>query len=405
MKLLLPSVFLFSAFCAFAQPGPPPPIRLGEARSGTYNDGVIIDSASNLKYVKDLKTEWLSWLSLSVDLPEIPKEFEGFDHVERLSLTVGEKMQNLDGLKYFPNLTSLNISGFCGEELTTITLHLDSLEQLTLYDCEHLASLDAFKHLGAVKRLEVFECPSLKEFPEWEKGNKLNYVSLNNGQGFRHWNNNSKKITQTDFRNLKYLTALKELRLSQYSCLTTLPNYFPVSIERLCIMGKGYQEGFDDMRLDNLSNLRNYPNLKEVELFSVILDEIGGNFQGLSLDKMQFTWIMGLSNISELFSYDSIGTLHLDYCPMVKTAKPVDNDCKIDVLQMEKVPLDDATFLFECTGIHRIRITEGAHGMRIPEREKMNAFHEVALNSNGSGPGSYRLYMKDGVWKVDEREE
>lgn len=386
----------FVAFDSYSQPGPPPPVNLNDYRG--WGRRIIIDSTTNLDLINTLKNNQLSnSLDLIINLSDIPKEFEGFTEIRDLQIVCGKQLKSLEKLNYFPNLVSLSITNFEGEQLSNVPFKLDSLSGLRIWSCRNLKSFGEFKKLKKIKGIEIINCPSLVSFPKWAKDNQIRYVNLNNGQGFRSWDNNSKAIAQLDISNLKHLTKLEEFTLSAYSCFDEVLDCLPSSIIKLSIMGKGYREGLpDDVILKSLRNLDLYPNLEEVEFFGLSIREIGGDFKGLFLKELKFHSIFELSDISDLFTYDSIGILKIQHCPTLKHAQPTDLDCAITSLEMEHINLQDVSFLFQCTGIRELRLTDGNHEMILPHPEKMKTIPNVLLHSNGG----YHLYKADETWSI-----
>ncbi len=404
MKLIL-FLSLFSCLVAMdanSQPGPPPPVNLNDCfhfkdRLVSSWGGIIIDSTTDLRLIESLRNSSFSnRLDLIINLPNIPKEFEGFTEIQDLNLICGKELRSLERLNYFPNLQSVYIENFTGEHLSKTPFKLDSLSLIRIWSCRNLKSIDEFKKLQKVIKIEILECPSLTHFPKWAEGNQIRYLDLNNGTGFRHWDNNSKEIARLDISNLKYLTKLEEFRLMSYSCFDEVPDCLPQSVTKLSIMGKGYREGFDDVILKNIRNLNLYPNLEEVEFYGLSIGEIGGDFTGLSLKELKFYSIFELSDISDLFTYDSIGSMKIQHCPTLKYAHPKQSDCIINRLEMESVNLQDVSFLFQCTGIRELRLTEGSIDMIIPDPEKMKTIPNVLLDRNGG----YHLYKENGVWSI-----
>lgn len=395
----IPFLSLLSFFVAmntYSQPGPPPPMNLNDGHG--LGGGIIIDSTTDLRLIETLRNyTFRVSLDLIINLSEIPEEFKGFTEIEHLNLTCGKELRSLERLNYFPNLVFLSISSFEGEKLSDVPFKHDSLSQLRISDCKNLESIEEFKNLQKITKIEILDCPSLNYFPKWVKGNQIRSLDLNNGQGFRHWDDNSKEIAALDISNLKYLTKLEEFRLMSYSCFDEVPDCLPQSVTKLSIMGKGYQERLpDDVKLKNIRNLNLYPNLKEVEFYGLAIGEIGGDFTGLSLKELKFYSIFEWSDISDLFTYDSIGSIEIQHCPTLKYAQPKQSDCVINRLEMKNVNLQDVSFLFQCTGIRELRLTEGLISMIIPDPERMKTIPNVLLRSSGG----YHLYKKNGVWSI-----
>ncbi len=403
MKLMRSlSLFIcFVAFDSYSQPGPPPPMNLNAGYR--IGGGIIIDSTTDLRLIENLRNyrQFSSSLDLIINLPDIPGEFQGFTEIQDLRLVCGKELRSLEKLNYFPNLHFLYIENFTGEQLSKVPFKLDSLSLIRIWSCRNLKSIDEFKKLQKVTKIEILECPSLTHFPKWAEGNQIRYLDLNNGQGFRHWDNDSKEIASLDISNLKHLPILEEFRLMNYSCFDEVPDCLPQSVIKMSVMGKGYPEGLDDVILKNISNLSLYPNLKEVELFGLAIREIGGDFKGLSLNQLRFHSIFDLSDISDLFTYDSIGILQINHCPTLKYTQPTETDCIINRLEMKSVNLQDVSFLFQCTGIHELRVTEGLVEMIIPDTEQMKTIPNVLLQSNGG----YHLYKENGVWSIWKMEK
>jgi len=396
-QILFLSLFsCFVAMDAYSQPGPPPPMNLNNGHG--LGGGIIIDSTTDLRLIESLRNSSFSnRLDLIINLPNIPKEFEGFTEIQNLGLICGKELQSLERLNYFPNLHSLYIVNFTGEQLSKAPLELDSLSWLRISSCRNLKSIDEFKKLQKIIKIEILECPSLSHFPKRVRDNQIRYLDLNNGKGFRHWDNNSKEIAVLDISNLKYLTKLEEFRLMSYSCYDEVPDCLPQSVTKLSIMGKGYREGLpDDVKLKNIRNLNLYPNLKEVEFYGLSIGETGGDFTGLSLKELKFYSIFEWSDISDLFTYDSIGSIEIQHCPTLKYAQPKQCDCIINRLEIENANLQDVSFLFQCTGIRELRLMEGSIDMIIPDPEKMKTIPNVLLDSNGG----YHLYKENGVWSI-----
>ena len=165
-------------------------------------------------------------------------------------------------------------------------------------------------------------------------------------------------------------------------------------------MGRGYQTPNDKIELENLDNLNLYPNMKEFQLYSVLLEKIEGNFKNLSLHILSLHSIFNLSDISGIFTFKSIGTINITQCPYLEYVKSSDKNCRIDLLNFNEVPrLQNIYFLFKCKNIRTLEIREASPALFIPELKRMDNIPNILFYV--SGPG-YRLYKKKNVWEVTE---
>lgn len=383
-----------------AQPGPPPPVNLNDFTGTQYS--ITIDSTSDLGKIKVLNKDNYpgTVLKLNLYLSKIPEQFAGFTHIQSLNITCGAALHDLSGLNYFPNLKSLQIYTFEGNKISAETLVLDSLRSLMISRSKTLTDINALAPLGALEELEIFNCPAIAVFPKMHNKSSLRHIYLENGNGFGYWDRETDKKSNLDINNLQFLDKLEFIHLGGYSCFREIPDCLPRSIKTIKFMGRGYQTPNDKIELENLDNLNLYPNLKEFQLYSVLLEKIEGNFKNLSLHILSLHSIFNLSDISGIFTFKSIGTINITQCPYLEYVKSSDKNCRIDLLNFNEVPrLQNIYFLFKCKNIRTLEIREASPALFIPELKRMDNIPNILFYV--SGPG-YRLYKKKNVWEVTE---
>ena len=271
------SIFLFCLFISFqttAQPGPdvifPTNIHLNDYPSfsrqvdenGVATDlhfsllGVItLDTCADLSIIPQLKQE--KHLSLKIDLPQIPEDFNGFHHTESLELIDLKDSTNISFLSAFPNLKALRIK-HCGVLLFDEYLRLDSLRTLDISASQNLTHLEAFEKLTSLKEISLRNVPQLQRFPAFDPENSIRKVYIyfeagdgctncppNPNQGYQYSNTNYLLLRRIlddvlGYHHHEYIreSILKPLQLEH--------TFFSLSEVNLDEVMSGYYVGYEE---------------------------------------------------------------------------------------------------------------------------------------------------------------
>jgi hypothetical protein len=281
LRILL--VLLLIPSHAFAQPGPdvifPTNIHLNEYPNfsrGLDEDslafdyhgwqlGVItIDSSADRSIIPQLKRE--KYLSLKIDLLQIPEEFTGFHQTEVLQLIDLKDSTNISFLNAFTNLKQLRIIN-CGVLLFDDYLQLDSLRILDVARSENLSSLQAFEQLTSLKEISLRDVPQLRRFPAFDPNNSIRkvYIYFESGDGCMNCPPNP---NQLDISALNQLRQLEELDFFNLSGITSIPADLSPQL-RVFRMHNNYRANKAHAlrsRLEDVSNFGVYKELEVIEL-------------------------------------------------------------------------------------------------------------------------------------------
>ncbi|KAJ4711542.1 Disease resistance protein [Melia azedarach] len=113
---------------------------------------------------------------LSLGIRDCPRlvhfsgELENLSALQSLYISSCPELMALSGLENLISLKSLKIDDF--HPLSSLPEHglrgLDSLQYVSLSNCENLASLpEAMQHLTGLKLLHIWSCPQMETLPEW----------------------------------------------------------------------------------------------------------------------------------------------------------------------------------------------------------------------------------------------
>lgn len=215
----------------------------------------------------------------------------------------------------------------------------------------------------------------------------------------RYLSEDAPKNQKTLITNIGYLNHLEELKLGSLVYLHEIPSYLPRSIKKLEITGWGLHHWKGDkVVLKSVSNLKLYPNLKELKLYTIHLEKFAGNFDKLSLDNLVFTTVPDLTDISGAFTFKRVSNLGISGCVNLKTISG--SSCtSLETIEIADSPkIEDIDFLFTCTGIKNL-VFANADALRPPNRFKMNNVPNISIYSDSQ---KIHWYKKDNKWIIPE---
>lgn len=289
-------IMLVFSFQAIAQPGPdvsfPINIKLNQYPEfpkflsldsmiafTPYQDlGFIsIDSTSDLSIIPQLKVE--TNLSLEINLPFIPSEFEQFSNTESLSLILNGESIDISFLNAFKKLKSLRLRTD-GDLYFSEYLVLDSLQELDISFSKKLTSLEAFKQLLSLNHIELRYVPQLKVFPEMDLSNHVKYLRIyqESGDGCTNCPPNT---NQLDLTHLNKLRQLEVLEFSNVNGLTKIPSDLSKNLRvfKIFDVQRANKEFAIRSHIVDVSGFENYEKLEEIEISGVHIKEFKGDFQ------------------------------------------------------------------------------------------------------------------------------
>eukprot|EP01136_Pigoraptor_vietnamica_P018776 Opistho-1_new@65572 len=392
MKKYVLSILILVCIFGYAQPGA---LHKNLNEDFTEADVIVIDSTSDLSRVNLLKD--LPSLILSIrDLKEIPKEFKGFTKTTYLMVSFWQTgITDLSFFNEFPHLTHLRIWEFGGDRLATKPLKLDTLRNLEIAYSHDLEDIESIKKLNSLQELRIDNCAYIKAFPRFGKENSIRKLTLDHMANGRYRNENVPKKQETKITNIGYLNHLEELVLGSLTHIHEIPSYLPRSIKKLEITGWGLHHWKGDkVVLNSVSNLKLYPNLKELKLYTIHLEKFTGNFGKLSLDNLVFSNVSHLTNISGAFTFKRVSNIGISGCIDLKTISG--SSCtSLETLEIADSPnIEDIDFLFTCTGIKNL-IFRNAEAFRPPNRFKTANIPNIAIHSDNQ---KIYWYKKDSKW-------
>lgn len=379
-------IMLVFSFQAIAQPGPdvrfPINIKLNQYPEfpkflsldsmidfTPYQDlGFIsIDSTSDLSIIPQLKVE--TNLSLEINLPFIPSEFEQFSNTESLSLILNGDTIDISFLNAFKKLKSLLLRTD-GDLYFSEYLVLDSLKELDISFSKKLTSLEAFKHLSSLNHIELRYVPQLKAFPEMDAGNQVQELRIyqESGDGCTNCPPNP---NQLDLTHLNKLRQLEVLEFSNVNGLTKIPSDLSKNLRvfKIFDVQRANKKFAIRSYIDDVSGFANYEMLEVIEIAGVHIKEFKGDFQKLNLKRFIFSWVYGLEDISGIFTMNSIAYAHFVQCGF-KTIEGKTGRVKIDKLIFsECTNIEKIDFLLSCEHINHLEL-QGGRNLRLPDPKK-----------------------------------
>jgi hypothetical protein len=380
------SIFLFAlliSFQGFAQPGPdvifPTNIHLNEYPNfsrGLDEDslafdyhglqlGVItIDSSADRSIIPQLKRE--KYLSLKIDLPQIPEEFTDFDQTEVLQLIDLKDSTNISFLNAFTNLKQLRIVN-CGVLLFDDYLQLDSLHILDVARSENLNSLQAFEQLTSLQEISLRDVPQLRRFPAFDPNNSIRkvYIYFESGDGCTNCPPNP---NQLDISALNQLRQLEELDFFNLNGITSIPADLSPQLKvfRLHNNYRANKAHAFRVHLEDVSNFNQYKNLEVIEMSCLRLEAFKGNFNNLNLKRLRLSSIGDLEDISGIFNMDSIDEVFIEHCS-IKSIEGERCGVKITSMTFQHCSyIETIDFLLACENINSLRLG-GGRKLRLPQ--------------------------------------
>ena len=407
------SIFLFCLFISFqttAQPGPdvifPTNIHLNDYpnfsrkldENGVATDlhlsllGVItIDSSADLSIIPQLKQK--KHLSLKIDMAEIPAEFVDFEHTESLELIDLKDSTNISFLNAFKKLKGLTIK-HCGELLFSDALKLDSLLRLDVSSSQNLTSLQAFESLSSLEYISLRNLPQLKRFPAFDFDNKIRkvYIYPEAGNGCTNCPPNP---NQLDISTLSHLRNLEELDMFNVCGITKIPGDLSPKLKvfRWHNTFRANKQYALRSQLEDVSNFNQYKQLEVIELSGLGLHAFKGNFGELNLKRLRLSSIVGLEDLSGIFTMESIGEVFIEYCNF----KVIQGDqCPVKIKNMEIQlcsSIENIDFLLACENITSLRVG-GGRKLMLPKQETWR-IPNLLLFGHGES-GEFVVKMKEG---------
>ncbi|MGH1384354.1 hypothetical protein [Kordia sp.] len=367
----------FVALFLKAQPGP---------RYVNLNDGMgditIIDSTTNLSRIAMLKKH--RNLRIDIALSEIPVEFKDFIHTESLTIGTSADLSKLD--LYFPNLKHLNILYSKRKHFTNKKFQFDSLQSLFVMDAKNLENLDAFSDCNTIEKIKIRGTPNLTRFPKFHRKNSIKELEIDHGITFR------KKDAKNYLNNVKRLSKLEKLILANIYSLTEVPSYLPKSIQYLEINSWALHD--HTTKIKSLKHLKKYTNLKFLKLYDIELDSVKNTFPELSLERLYLNDVTGLTDISWVFSFNSIDHLELRNCNGIQT---IHADWRTDVVS--KIGINGASNLTSIDSLFyldNLKFLEvrNCSKLVLPSTDIMYKTPHIMLAGVG-----YHLYKENGIWE------
>lgn len=400
-KMKASLTFIFSTFTilCFCQPGPL------HQNLNTINDKeiivadiIVIDSTSDVSKVSKLKN--VKNLSLKIfNLKEIPKEFKKFVNTTQLTIEFFHvNCTDLAFLNEFPNLKYLRIDRFGGEIFSKKELKLDSLLSLQIGYCENLYDISAISNLNALEELNISNVAYLKAFPKFGKQNSIKKLTIDHMSNGRFFDEKNPKNFNTDIRNIKYLLKLEELTLGSLTFMHEIPDFLPTSLKKLEINAWAlhHWEG-DKVEINNIDNLKLYTNLKELKLYDIYLKEMNSNLKNLSLNYLLLRHIHDLTDISWVFSIESIKELKVSNCINLKSIKGVTCENKIGKIEIEGCQsIENIDFLFTCQNLNWLEIYSQRDMLKISNSIHMDHIPNIYISNSSR---TIELFRRDGVWQ------
>lgn len=407
------SIFLFLiliASQAFAQPGPdvifPTNIHLNDYPSfsrqvdenGVATDlhfsllGVItIDTCADLSIIPQLKRE--KHLLLKIDLPQIPEAFDGFHQTESLELIDLKDSTKISFVNAFSNLKVLRIKN-CGALLFDEYLQLDSLRTLDISASKNLTHLQAFEQLTSLKEISLRDVPQLQRFPAFDPENSIRkvYIYFEAGDGCTNCPPNP---NQLDITALNQLRQLEELSFFNLNGITKIPGDLSPKLKvfRMNNTFRANKQYALRSELEDVSNFNQYQQLEVIELSGLGLKAFKGNFDQLNLKRLRLSLVLGLEDLSGIFSMKSIGEVFIEYCNF----KVIQGDhCPVKIKKMEIQLcsfIENIDFLLACENIAYLRLGGGGRLM-LPNQATWR-IPNLLLFGHGEG-GEFVVKKEDG---------
>lgn len=399
MKPILTLLFSIVTTFSFCQPGP-----LHQNLNKITDEGVIvadiivIDSTSDVSKVSKLKNAKKLWLKIS-NLKEIPKEFVKFVNTTQLTIEFfNVNCTDLSFLNEFPNLKTLSIDRFDGEVFSKKELKLDSLTSLRIGYCENLIDISTINKLNALEELEISNVANLKAFPKFGKQNSIKILTIDHMSNGRFFDEKNPKNFNTDIQNIKYLVKLEELTLGSLTFMHEIPDFLPASLKKLEINAWAlhHWEG-DKVEINNIDNLKLYPNLKELKLYDIYLKEINSDLKNLSLDYLLLWQIHDLTDIAWVFSIGAIKELKISDCANLTSIAGTVCENKIGKIEIERCQrIENIDFLFTCQNLNRLELYSQTNTLKISNSINMDNIPNIYISNSSR---TIELYKKENVWQ------
>ena len=410
MKAISTLALVFIVLSVVAQPGPdvifPTDINLNQYptfprkidKNGLASDyrkpklGMItIDSTSDLSIIPSLKKEY--YLALEIKLCSIPPEFTGFINTRILELSNLKDSVNVSFLNGFNNLEYLTLE-HAGEVTFDHYVDLKSLKGFSVSFSKRLSSLEAFERINTLESISLKYVPQLKEFPEFDTVNAIKRVTLyqESGSGCTDCLPNSHNI---DLANLSRLKHLEELHLHNINGLSEIPADLSKELRefRLSCLFRANKDVAVRSHIQDVSNFSKYKNLEIIELSGVYLKAFKGDFSALNLKRLSLRAIVGLEDISGIFTMQRVDHFRLELAG-IQTIAGNSCDTRINNMLILNCPqIQNIDFLLSCEHINYLKL-EGGHKLLLPTPEEWK-IDNLDIYAKGRGKRGY-IIKKEG---------
>ncbi len=146
------------------------------------------------------------------------------DQITTLDLSGSERLENLNFLRFFPNLQTLRLDGCSNlETLNGIESLSSTLQHLSLANCYQLQHLDQIKTCGSLISLNANSCTRLESI------GKIRVGETKEGSGLAYFQNlevlelsHCNLLLDFSFETIKTLTGLKILKLTHLPLITDI---------------------------------------------------------------------------------------------------------------------------------------------------------------------------------------
>ncbi len=354
--------------------------------------GVItIDARADLSIIPQLKQE--KHLSLKIDLPQIPEEFNDFHQTESLELMDLKDSTNISFVNAFLNLKELRIKN-CGALLFDEYLKLDSLSTLDISASKNLTHLQAFEKLTSLKEISLRDVPQLQGFPAFDPKNSIRkvYIYFESGNGCTNCPPNP---NQLDITALNQLRHLEELDFFNLSGITKIPGDLSPKLKvfRMSNNFRANKQYAIRSQLEDVSNFNQYKQLEVLELSGLGLKAFKGTFDQLNLKRLRLSSMVGLEDLSGIFTMNSIDEVFIKNCNL----KSIQGEhCAVNIQKMDIQKcsfIENIDFLLACEHINSLRLGGGSKLM-LPKQEKWR-IPNLLLFGHGKG-GEFVVKMEKG---------
>lgn len=352
---------------------------------------ITIDSTSDLSIIPLLKKE--KNLALKIDLFNIPSEFTAFENTKSLRLIDLKDSINISFINAFRNLKYLYLEN-SGDIIFNNYLSLDSLVEIDISFSERLTSLKALEKINSLEKISLRYVPKLKEFPEFDPNNRINYVHIYQeiGDGCTDCLPSSHKLNITGLNRLKQLEVLV---MSNVNGLTEIPGDLSKELRVFQIIDiqRANKDYAIRSYIQDVSGFSNYEKLETINLSGVHIKAFKGNFEKLNLKYLTFSNVYGLEDISGIFTMKSIDQVKIELCGI----RTIDgSSCNASINKMifsDCSNIEKIDFLLSCEHINHLQL--GGGSMLLLPKPKKWKIPNLNIYAHGAA-GKFYVMKKEG---------